>query len=90
MVLITFNSNFLFSLLRAILTSSMSFSTEELVDMVFAMGECGQKHLLAARVYSGHFPNKCYPQKQAFLLVLPEAIDVSTNNKSLNETTYDI
>lgn len=42
----------------------MNFSTEELVNMIWVLGECGKNSLLATRVYQERFPGVRQPSKR--------------------------
>lgn len=45
----------------------MNFSTQELVDMIWILGECHKNCLLATRIYSERFPERRKPNKNAFI-----------------------
>jgi hypothetical protein len=44
----------------------MNYSNEELVDMVYLIGECQRNCLLASRVYRERYPERRHPQQQCF------------------------
>lgn len=48
----------------------MSFTQEELVDMIFILGECHQNPFLASRIYTERFPNRRHPQEASFRKLL--------------------
>src|SRR3978361_769173 len=44
----------------------MNFTKDELVDMVFILGECYKNAVLAARVYGERYPDRRLPKAKAF------------------------
>lgn len=40
----------------------MNFTREELVDMVFILGECYKNGVLTARVYGERYPDRRHPR----------------------------
>lgn len=44
----------------------MNYSTEEMVDMIYILGECQRNCMLASRVYAQRFPFRRHPLKKAF------------------------
>lgn len=48
----------------------MNFSTEELVDMTFIIGESQRNCLLASRLYAERYPNRRHPQVCSFSRLL--------------------
>lgn len=49
----------------------MEFEKNDLVDMIFLLGECQKNCLLASRVYKERFPNKLrHPREESFRILL--------------------
>lgn len=46
--------------------NSVHFSTQEMVDMIWVLGECNKNCLLASKVYRQRFPDRKAPNKRAF------------------------
>lgn len=44
----------------------MNYSREEMVDMIFILGECSRNSLLASRVYETTYPERRHPLEPAF------------------------
>lgn len=46
--------------------NSVNFSTHEMVDMIWVLGECNKNCLLASKVYRQRFPDRKAPNTRAF------------------------
>lgn len=64
----------------------MSLSREELIDMVFILGECQRNPLLSSRVYAERYPDRNHPQAASFARVLERFI--TTGKVDYNLKSY--
>lgn len=51
---------------QTIIIINMNFSRQELINMVYCIGEADQNILLASRIYHQKFPEAVVPQSAAF------------------------
>lgn len=61
----------------------MTLTREELVDMVFVLGECNRNPLLASRVYAQRYPARRHPRRERFQDLLQRF--VNTGNVQFNK-----
>lgn len=56
----------------------MNFPLEDMINVIYVLGECSKNCLLASRVYRERYPNRRHPNERAFLR-LKERFDTSGN-----------
>lgn len=59
----------------------MSLTQEELVDMIFVLGECERNPLLASRIYAQRYPERRHPQNASFRTVLERFVTTGSVQK---------
>lgn len=56
----------------------MSLTREEMIDMVFVLGECDRNPLLSSRVYAQRYPGRIHPRRKAFQQVLDRFLNTGS------------
>lgn len=68
----------------------MPSTQEEMVDMVFILGECYKNCLLASRVYADRYPGRAHPNPRAFQKVLKRFTDTGTVQRAKRVRTKPV
>lgn len=68
----------------------MNYSNDELVDMVYLLGECQRNCLLAARLYRERYPERRHPQQQCFERVKTRFERTANANYEKTQRTHEV
>lgn len=68
----------------------MNFEKDELVDMIFVLGETDRICLLAARMYAARYPERRHPDEKSFRNLLNRFIETGSVNYKKQERTKPI
>lgn len=65
----------------------MKFSKEELIDMVFVLGESEKNCFLASRIYATRFPERRHPEAVSFSRLLERFVETGSVDYKKEERT---